>query len=271
MKDDQISVYDFYFVELEKIMAYLNPSLGNDNNLFDKRIATFHVFRSIAKNLKFIRTNYNESPFSAFATLSRMIVDNYSAFFLISSFSNNDEQKLRYYLYMIGSLEGRIKTMSDFENSLKNLSKEISQGNQKAIERDQKAVQNFINKIKLEKLANITEEKHIKKRNWKFPNEVPAENKTFYTWQELYKIAKIPSNFSKAIQQHFSEFTHGLGLTILYTEEKLDSKQSILAILSIIQSLIGKIILEEFQEELKDLTLDENFIYNCNYNWQHWR
>lgn len=271
MDEDQIAAFDFYFLELEKIVNYLNSTLGNDKNLFEKRIAIFHVFKSIVKNLKFLRTNYEESPFATFASLSRMIVDHYSGFFLLSTYSNLDEQKLRFYLFMIASLEGRAKTMSEFETSvINNLPQEVILGNKKAIKHDENAAQKFIKKIEVENLSNITKEIHIKNRNWKFPSDVPAKNNTFYNWQELYKIAKIPSHFAKAIQQHFSEFTHGLGLTILYTEEKLDSKMSIIAILSIIQSLIGKIISNEFSEELKDLNLNPNFIFNCNYNWENW-
>ena len=271
MKDEQIEVYDFYFVELEKILNHLNPVFGESNNLFEKRIGIFHVFKSIMKNFKFLRINYVESPFSAFATLSRMIIDHYAAFFLISSFSNKDEQKIRYYLFIIASLEGRVKTMSDFEKSVSNLPSEISSQNQMFIELDQNAIKRFILQLETEQLKTIIEEKHIKNRNWRFPSEVPAGNKNTYSWQELYKIAKIPDNFSKAIQKHFSEFTHGLGLSILYTENKIESKQSIVALLCMLESLIGQIIINEFPKELEDLDLDKNFIFCCNYNWENWK
>lgn len=271
MDKDQIASFDFYFVEFEKILNHLNATSINSNDLFEKRIAIFHIFKSIMKNLKFLRKNYEESPFATFAALSRMVVDHYSGFFLLTSYSSKDEQKLRYYLFMIGSLEGRAKTMSEFESSVSShLPPETILGNKKAIKHDLNAVQKFIEKIETENLKNVTNEKHIKNRNWKFPSEVQAVNNHFYKWQELYEIAKIPNHFAKAIQQHFSEFTHGLGLTILYTEGKLDSKISIIAILSIIQSLIGKIILKEFSEELKDVSLNPNFIYQCNYNWENW-
>lgn len=271
MEDDQILVFDFYLQELEKILNYLNPSLGINDNLYEKRIGTFRFFQSIIKNLKFLRINYEKSPFTSFATLSRMIVDHYSAFFLISSHSSLDHQKLRYYLLMIGSLEGRIKTISDFQESMNNLPSEVIFDNQKAISHDENAVDIYLQKLESENLINIVEKKHIDKRNWKYPGEMPAKNENFYNWQELYKIAKIPGHFSKAIQQHFSEFTHGLGLTILYTEEKSDSKQSIIAILCIIQSLIGKIMINEYSIELKELNLSEQFTYDCNFNWNNWK
>src|SRR5690606_18098745 len=130
-------------------------------------------------------------------------------------------QKLRYYLLMLASLEGRIKTMTEFEESLNNLPAEVIRGNQEFKKLDENSIHIFLQKIEKENLEKIVDIKHIKKRNWKFPNSIPAGNKISYNWQELYKIAKIPSNFSKAIQQHFSEFTHGLGLTILYTDNKI--------------------------------------------------
>ncbi len=271
MEDKQILVFESYFFELEKIVNHLNPIYGTSNNLFEKKIGVFHVFGSLYKNLKFLNSTRDDCPFASFATLVRMIIDHYSVFFLISSYSSQEVQKLRYYLLMMASLEGRSKTMSDFEKSLSNLPIEISIANQEAIKHDEDSVQAFIQKIERENLKGLTLESHINKRNWKFPSEREAGNKNFYNWQELYQIAKIPDNFSKSIQQHFSEFTHGLGLTVLYTEEKSDSKLSIIAILSMIQSLIGKIMIDEFSNELQNLQLDSQFVYNCNYNWENWK
>lgn len=271
MEDEQISSYEFYFLELEKIVNHLNQIHGTNNNLYEKKIGLFHIFRSLFKNLKFLKLTYDESPFTAFATLSRMIIDHYSVFFLISSYSSQEIQKLRYYLLMIASLEGRSKTMSDFEKSLSNLPNEISISNQEAIKHDKNTVQIFLKKLEKENLKELISNSHFTKRNWKFPGEKQAGNKNFYNWQELYHIAKIPDNFSKSIQKHFSEFTHGLGLTVLYTEEKSTSKLSILAMLSIIQSLIGKILLTEFSNELQNLEINPQFIYNCNYNWENWK
>lgn len=171
---------------------------------------------------------------------------------------------------MISSLEGRVKTMSEFEKSIKNLPNEIIKNNYEAIKNDEKNIQIFLQKIGEEKLEKITDYKHIEKRNWKFPSLISARNKNYYNWQELYKIAKIPPNFSKAIQQHFSEFTHGLGLTILYTDDKIKPKLSIIGILSIIQSLIGKIIMNEYSMEIQELNLNKNFVHNSNYNWKNW-
>lgn len=271
MKDEQILAYEFYFSELEKIVNHLNLTYGENNNLYQKKIGIFHVFRSLYKNLKFLNVTIDESPFTVFATLSRMIIDQYSVFFLISSHSSEEIQKLRYYLLMISSLEGRSKTMADFEESLSNLALDISESNKKYIKHDIDTVKLFLQKIEKENLSEIVDSSHIRRRNWRFPCEKPAGNKNTYNWQELYKISKIPDNFSKTIQQHFSEFTHGLGLTVLYADEKSVSKLSILAVLTIIQSYIGKIIMNEFSNELQNLEINPQFIYNCNYNWNNWK
>lgn len=268
--NEQISVYDLYLNELKKMAEHLNQYFEN-NDLFLKNIGQVHLFRSIIKNLIFLRDNFESIPFTAFATLSRMLIDHYSAFFLITSFSNKNEQNLRYYLLMLGSLEGRVKTMTEFEKSLKNLPEEVIKRNQEAIKLDKDSINIFIQKIEKKNLNKIVNNKHITNRNWKFPNSIPASNKNYYNWQELYIIAKIPSNFSKVIQKHFSEFTHGLGLTILYTDNNVESKISIIALLSVIESLVGKIIIKEYSKELKDLSLNEQFIYNCNLNWENWK
>lgn len=271
MEPDQIEHYNFYLKELEKIRTHLMPEFGISTNLFDFKIGIFHLFNSITKSLRFISENHENSPFPTFATLARMAVDNYSIFYLLASYDTLEIRKLRYYLYVMASLDGRIKTVSDFEKATKNLPTEVVAGNKKLIEHDKSTIAIFQKKIISESLQTLTNEKIIEKMNWKFPSERPAGNKNFYNWQELYQISKIPSHFSKAIQQHFSEFTHGLGLSMLYSDEKSESKQSIIGILSIILSLKGKIIMEIFSEKLINCDIDKNFIFNCNYNWENWK
>lgn len=271
MEPEQIEYYNFYFKELEKIREHLNPKYGTSKNLFDFKIGVFHLFSSITKSLKFFGDNNEVSPFPVFATIARMLVDNYSVFYLLASYDTNEIQKLRYYLYMMASLDGRVQTASNFAKATKNLPPEVLLGNEILIEHDKISIEKFKEKIIYENLQNITSESILKKMNWKFPSDRPAGNKNFYNWQELYQISRIPNHFSKAIQQHFSEFTHGLGLSMLYSNEKTESKQSVIGILSIIQSLIGKIVMEIFNEDLSDLEIDKNFIFNCDYNWNNWQ
>lgn len=271
MENKHILVFKFYFLEIEKILNHLNPTLGVSNNLYEKKVGVFHIFRSLYNNLKFLEVTFENSTTTAFTTLARMIIDHYSVFFLISTYSSKEIQNLRYYLLMIGSLEGRSKTMHEFEESLLNVPIGISANNQNSIKTDKETINKFLKKIEKENLEKLTSESNISKRNWKFPSEKNARNGKFYNWQELYQVSKIPSNYSKAIQNHFSEFTHGLGMTVLYIENNIDSKISIIAILSVIQSLIGKIMMEEFSEELQNIELNSNFVYHCNYNWENWK
>ncbi len=271
MDDKQIFVFEQYFFEIQKISNHLSSIYGFKDQLFERKAGIYFIFKSLFKNLKFLSETKNEIPYTAFVTLSRMIIDHYSVLYIMSSFSTIEAQKLRYYLLMISSLEGRLKTICDFEKSLINIPMEIIKKNQELINYDNSIIEIFLKKIKSENLNEITTQKNILKRNWKFPIGKKAGNGNFYNWQELYQIAKIPENFTKPIQQHFSEFTHGLGLTLLYSDKETDSKLSIIALLSVIQSLIGKIMISEYSKDLKDLQLSSFFIYNCNYNWDNWK
>ena len=271
MEPDQIEYYKIYLIELEKIRIHLMPKYGMSKNLFDFKTGIFHLFNSITKSLKFIGENYENAPFPAFTSLARMAVDNYSVFYLLASYDTLENQKLRYYLYMMASLDRRIQTASDFEKATKNLPSEVVAGNKKLIEHDKSSIEIFKQKIISEKLENIASNKVQEKMNWRFPSERIAGNKNFYNWQELYQISKIPAHFSKAIQQHFSEFTHGLGLSMLYSDEISDSKQSTIGILSILQCLIGRIIVDLFSENLADCDINKTFIDNCNFHWEHWK
>lgn len=263
--------FKLYLGQLQIIKDFLNPRFGKSINLYDKKIGTFHIFRSIHSNLNFLYETYEISSFAVFATLARMIIDSYSIFYIITSHLSDDEQRLRYYLLFIGSLDGRIKTTIDFAQSVNNIPKEVLKENDVMFRHDRSVIQNFTEKIYAEKLDILVQDSVIKTTNWKFPSSIPAGNKKSYSWQELYQIAKIPKNFAKAIQSHFSEFSHGLALSILYTEEKNSSKESIAAVINILQTLMGKIMLNTYSEELKDTSIERNFIDICNHHWDTWK
>lgn len=270
MEHSEIVYYNLYLGQLQIIKDCLKQKY-NSNKLFDSQVGSFHMFQSIVVNLSFLSKNNESSSFTTFTTLSRMIIDNYATFFLITSFNTKEEQELRYALYFIDSLKCRIKTTTDFAAALKNIPEHILEINKKAIENDKLAIEKFISKIYSKELNNLIEEKVIEKSNWKFPSIKTAKNGNFYSWEELYQIAKIPKHFSSAIQSHFSQFTHGLALSILYNNGNPESKESILGILNIVQLLIGKIMIDRFSDDLKDSKIEGRFIEACNYHWNNWK
>lgn len=267
MEQSEINYYVLYLKQLQIITDSLEIKY-NSNNLFDRRIGVFHQFRSIVTNLNFLSETNESSSFTTFATLSRMIIDNYATFFLVTSYNTNEEQELRYALCFIDSLKSRIKTTTEFASAQKNLPKDIIEINKKAIENDRIAIERFSSNIYSKKLNTLVNDKIIEKANWKFQSSMIAKNGHSYSWEEMYQIAKIPKHFSSAIQNHFSQFTHGLALSVLYNNGNKDSKESILAILNMIQMLIGKIMIERYSEDLKNSRIDKEFIEVCNLTWK---
>ena len=270
MEHSEIVYYNLYLNQLKIISDTLEQKY-NSNNLFDSQVGSFHMFRSIVINLTFLSKNHESSSFTTFTTLSRMIIDNYATFFLLTSNNTKEEQELRYALYFIDSLKCRIKTTTDFAAALKNIPQHITELNKKAIENDEMAIEKFSTKIYSENLNILVGEKVIEKNQWKFQSVKPAKNGNSYSWEELYQIAKIPKHFSSAIQNHFSQFTHGLALSILYNNGNPESKESILGILNIVQMLLGKIMLERFNNDLKKSKVENRFIEACNYHWNSWK
>lgn len=263
----EIVYYDLYLKQLKIITDSLEQKYSS-NNLFDSRIGTFHQFRSIVKNLDFLLETNESSSFTTFTTLSRMIIDNYATFFLVTSYNSVEEQELRYALCFIDSLKSRIKTTTEFAAALKNIPKEIIEVNKKSIEHDRKAIEKFTSNIYSNNLNRLVGNKIIEKSNWKFQSSIAAKNGHSYSWEEMYQIAKIPKHFSSAIQNHFSQFTHGLALSILYNNGNEDSKESVLAILNMIQMFIGKIMIDKFAEDLKNSNIEQDFVKVCNHIWE---
>lgn len=267
MEQFEIDYYVLYLKQLRIITNSLEKKY-NSNNFFDSKIGVFHQFRSIVTNLNFLLETNHLSSFTTFTTLARMIIDNYATFFLVTSYNSKEEQELRYALFFIDSLKSRIKTTTEFASAQKNIPEEIIEVNKKEIENDIKAIGRFTSNINARKLNTLVDDKIIEKSNWKFQSSMKAKNGHTYSWEEMYQIAKIPKHFSSAIQNHFSQFTHGLALSILYNNGNKDSKESILGILNMIQILIGKIMIGKFNDDLKNSEIEIEFIEVCNLTWE---
>ncbi|MDO6814054.1 hypothetical protein [Tenacibaculum soleae] len=195
-----------------------------------------------------------------------MIFDNYSVFFILTSYSTKDEQLLRYYLYLMDSLDGRINSITSFSETVKNNKLiESFDESKDIVEHDKKAISQILNKISSENLDNLVSKKTIQKRNWKFT----TNSKERFSWEDLYNISKVPKRFSKIIQNHYSNYTHGLGMTILYEERNNSFIESTLMLLSIIQLNIGKIIIEELNISEEKLQMESEFYLLMNYHWNN--
>ena len=263
--------YLIYLRELEKINETLFSLYGDSNNLYNHKIGVYKIFRALTLNFRFIYETADISSKQTVITLARTIIDHYSILSLLSCYSTRNEQSLRYYLYLMESLYERIKIINDFSSNLDNVDPEILKGNSDSNSHDEYVINRILQIIKEQKLDLLVEESVILSYNWRFPSEYPAGNKRIYNWQELYNIAKIPRHFSKAIQNHFSSFTHGLGLTILYSEDTPEATIYVYDFIAIIQTLTGKIMTSNYTKELEKLEFNEEFVSMGEEGWNNWK
>ncbi|OYU78862.1 MAG: hypothetical protein CFE23_16645 [Flavobacterium sp. BFFFF1] len=262
--------FQICLIELEKINDTLSELYLDSNNLYNHKIGIFKIFRKLVINLRFMYETSEVSSQQITLSLGRMIIDHYSILYLLSTHSSRKEQLLRYYLYLIDSLQSRINTIQDFSSNFSEMSEEILKNNEISNSHDQNVVIKLKEFIFENKLNDIANEKDLENSNWKFVSSHPAK-KNVYSWQELYNISKIPEHFSKAIQNHFSTFTHGLGMTILYSEDNPESTLYVYEFVTLIQALIGKMMLLNYPEELKNLELRQDFLDSGEAGWNDWK
>tara|TARA_B100000949_G_scaffold213330_1_gene208124 strand:- start:703 stop:1506 length:804 start_codon:yes stop_codon:yes gene_type:complete len=263
--------FDSCLIELRKIEHLLDRSIDNKSQLLTKKIGVFNIFKNLISNLIILKKlNEENCNTQSFATLSRMIIDNYAGFYLLTAHSDENEKQFRYYLYLMDSLQTRINSISDFANSLKDnkLVKSFDSSNNIIIH-DKKTIATIIEKIKKEKLDTLASPKIIENRNWKYISG--NSKKERYSWEELYNIAKIPEHFSKMIQNHYSTYAHGLGMTILYSERNEALINSTFLFFALIQLNLAKIIINEFEIDVLKANLDNNFIAQMEFHWDNWK
>ena len=260
--------YESSLKELEKVELILDRNYPANASILNRGIGIFKIFKNILSNLNLLKDiNSKKCATQPFATLSRMIIDNYSILYLISTNSSLKEQELRYYLYLIDSLEGRISSIADFSEQVQNnsLIKDFQQS-EDIIEHDKRAIKNLMNRIKTEKLDEMVSSKTIDKKNWKFTIE---NKKDRLSWEDLYNIARIPEKFSKIIQNHYSTYTHGLGMTILYESRNESFIESTFLLLTILNLNITRILINEYNFEPKKIDLDPKFVNFVNHQWEN--
>ena len=263
--------YPFSLNEFSKLVDSLKGTEIANPSPIDKKTGIYYLILNLHSNLKLVlELAQNNCKTQPLVTLGRMIIDNYSILFLLTSFSSKEEQQLRYYLYLLDSISMRSKSIQEFMEGMENNTPEnlfIDSNN--TINNDQKAINVISSKIESENLSNITTEKNLSIYNWKFVSIVPA-NKNYYNWKELYNISKIPKHFSSTIQKHFSAFVHGLGTVLIYQQRNKNIEESVMSFLMIIQFLSSQIILNEYPENTKDIELDSEFLMNVNISWNDW-
>ncbi|RYJ52522.1 hypothetical protein DR871_000260 [Flavobacterium petrolei] len=265
--------YDFSLQELLKLIVPLKELENSNLDRLDREIGIYYLVVNLYSNLDLLKhLAMSGAKTQPLITLGRMIIDNYSILFLLSSYSTKEEQNLRYYLYLLDSISVRSESVKSFHEGIEHqLTLQHRNEKESLINHDKRIITKLKAKIVSENLQNITSQNDIAKYNWKFQSVISAKNKSYYNWYELYNIAKIPKPFSETIQKHFSAFVHGLGMVIIYEQKNKAMEESVMSLLMIVQFLTAQIIVNEYSELTKNVILDKEFKLNMHEGWNNWK
>lgn len=271
------SRHRFFWIELElKKVFHCLEGYDIDLSLKSKKVGIYQYLKKLIPCFDVLLDVSNSNSIQSMISLERMIVDNYSIFFLLTTFSTKEEQLLRYYLYLLDATTNRSKIIKQFPlNSQNNTSEFTFLETNSALNSDNIASIEIKKLIMEENLNSLVSEEVISNSNWKFidPKSTKKNQRcNQYKWETLYTIAKIPEHHAKILQAYHSAFVHGLGISLMLREEDnvFPHLISTIDFISILQSLIIKILLIEFKEETNDVKLNQLTIDFVNNSWNNW-
>ncbi len=243
--------------------------------LESKNVGIYNILKKLVPCFTILDDVSKSNSVQSIITLERMILDNYTILFLLTNYESKNIQELRYYLFLLDAVETRIKIITEFAaNSNIDLPGFVMDQKNNTVEEDKKTRAQLIQIINTKKLDVLVNEEIIKKSNWKFKDSASAnKNHNSYKWRELYEIAKIPQRYAIMLQDYNSSYVHGLGLSLMIDNE-FGSYLKMMKSLdfgSIIQSMIVKIMLDEFQIETQQITLSNDYEKFMNENWNSWK
>jgi len=262
-------------IELKKAFSGL-IHLDSEVSLGLKEVGIYRHLQKLIPCFDILLSVSKSDSIQSLITLQRMIVDNYTIFYLLTSHSSKEEQTLRYYLYLLDAAISRPKIIDQFAKGIKSDLPESAFVNAKiAKNADIIAEKNLKDKIKATQKSIILANEIIERTNWKFKDSITInQNKNRYSWKDLYTISRIPAYHAEMIQSYNSSYVHGLGMSIMGGREKKDIypfKISSLDFCSVLMSLIIKILTIEFEEEISKIEFNNNTIEFMNKNWNDWR
>ena len=261
-------------IELERAFSCL-ASFDSQKSMECKKVGLYMHLKKLIPCYDILWDVSKSNSVQSLITLQRMIVDNYAIFFLLTSHSTNEEQLLRYYLYLLDAVLARPIIIDNFQRGVTHdIPKGIYKKAELAVNSDNIAAENLKLRIKKNQKDIKLSNGIIEKANWKFKiPSVSNQNKNRYSWTELYSIAKIPLHHAKMIQDYNSAYVHGLGMSIFGGYEDKDIfplKIFTMDFCSVLMSLIIKILTMEFKAEMSEVKFNDNTIIFMNENWSKW-
>ncbi|MBK9225125.1 MAG: hypothetical protein IPO23_11875 [Flavobacterium sp.] len=113
--------YTFSLSEFSRLVDSLKETNKVNTSPIDKKTGIYYLILNLHSNLKLVlELAENNCKTQPLVTLGRMIIDNYSILYLLTSFSTKEEQQLRYYLYLLDSISMRSQSVQEFMEGMKN-------------------------------------------------------------------------------------------------------------------------------------------------------
>lgn len=259
-------------LEFDKVLSNL-VSFVDNRDMKDKRVGVFfHTLKYYYCIEDLIKLSENNGSVQSMMTLNRMIVDNYAILYLLTSHSSDNEQLLRYYLFLFDAIKTRTQSLSDFfENCNAATPPHIYNNVMSALNQDSKDMIQIIDLLKKDGIYDLVSPFIVEKFNWKYKNakQKKKNSKNQYSWVELYQIARIPKQLSKMIQNHHSQYVHGLGLSMM-TKPNDDCISLIKSLFDTTNILIWnslKILLNTFDGVIDEKILNTNTVKMMNVFW----
>lgn len=256
--------------ELGDILCRLND-YDREKEL-SRNVIIYRLIKSINELLEVL---YKISDFKSIRsqlTIQRTIVNYYSILYLLTSYNSKEEQKLRYYLFLLDTFKSMKKNLLKImeetpEEKIIDLKQKVGE----LEEGDEQAYQDVLSAINEKKLYSLVTKDIITRNNWKFknPNE-KNQIKNKFSWKELAENSKIPRRFATFYQDYASEFIHGTGSSVIIEDNEKNTVQTInstMELSSVLMCLMIKIVLNEFPKRVKFVNINSMIRDKCDYLW----
>lgn len=209
-----------------------------------------HFLCGVIKTLRSFLTVICNEDFCSASILIRSIADRVSILRLVFANNNASEREYRYDLYMLDGCREREKLLSikptreECKSGLDYLT--LAKQHQEASDNTSLAVQFFTDKLNHHEYAMKYPQFHhnvLKNSNWRFnhPGKVDNKGKTpKKTWKEMYALIAPEEAIVSMYSGYFSQFTHGLLLSLLSENYQVKDYHSLIVIAMSLQRVISK-------------------------------
>lgn len=272
--EESRSKFQLAIKELYKTLELLSP-IDEVSSHNSRKVGVYKLLKKLVPCFDVLYNVTDMNSISSLFTISRMIIDNYSIYYLLTSNSTEEEKNIRYYLYLIDGVKTQSHLIKNFHSKTFDSVKELTENQNQAKQENNleifEILKGFINQ---NNTNNIVTDEIINQGNWKFKDghSIKHSKQNSFSWTDMYKMAKIPDHYSLAFQNYFSSHSHGLGMSLMTQPESNNelSKSLILFTSSIIASMVVKISIVEYPAFNIENHLDVDFKHDMNLHWENW-